>query len=284
MYQYLKGSSLAPLLIKAQKSVFSSYIGENSTFFKGLGSDFVELREYTTGDDIKHIDWIISAKMNQPHVKVFQEEKELNIVLVSLLNASLNFGTHRLKIDRLKETMALLAFASVKQQDSYESYIYRSSLQRVTKKSKHIFSVREMIESIHALPLLGTSINYKNLSEAFNRTLQKKSLVFLVGDFLDTQMLNIGSLAYKHEIVFIIVRDRFEEEPLALGKINITDPQTGLNASVNIDKHAALKIKKKSLEDDTILFAKLHKSGVRYLKIYTDEEPLAKLLVFMSSL
>ncbi|MDF1878680.1 DUF58 domain-containing protein [Sulfurimonas sp. SAG-AH-194-C20] len=284
MYQYLKDSSLAPLLIKAQKSVFSSHIGENSTFFKGLGSDFVELREYTTGDDIKHIDWIISAKMNKPHVKVFQEEKALNIVLVSLLNASLNFGTQTLKIDRLKEIMALLAFASVKQQDAYESYIYTQTLQRSTKRSKHIFSVREMLENIHALPLLGTSINYKDLSAAFNETLQKKSLVFLVGDFLDTQMLDVGSLAYKHDVVLIIVRDRFEEEPLALGKINITDPQTGLNASVNIDKSAVLKIKKKSLEDDAILFDTLHKNGVRYLKIYTDEEPLTKLLVFMSSL
>lgn len=86
---------MAPLLIKAQKNVFSSSIGENSTFFKGLSSDFIELREYTSGDDIKHIDWIISSKMNKPHVKVFIDQKELNIVIVPLLNASLTFHEHK---------------------------------------------------------------------------------------------------------------------------------------------------------------------------------------------
>ncbi len=282
MYQYLKNSTLAPLLIKAQKNVFSSSIGENSTFFKGLGSDFVELREYTSGDDIKHIDWIISAKMNQPHVKVFTQEKELNIVLVPLLNASLNFGTDKLKFDTLKETLALLAFSCVKQQDAYESYVYTQDLQITTKRSKHIFSVREMLEKIHTKTLLGQDINYKTLSIAFLKTLQKRSLVFLIGDFLNTQDLDIASLVYKHELVLLIIRDRFEENPTALGEINITDPISGLSASVNIDKKAALKIKMKLLEDDKILFNKLHKNGIRYLKIYTDEEPLKKLVPFMS--
>lgn len=284
MYEYLKSSSLAPLLIKAQKSVFSSSIGENSTFFKGTGSDFVELREYARGDDIKDIDWVISAKMNQPHVKIFTEQKELNIVITSLLNASLNFGIHRLKIDRLKETLALLAFTSVKQNDAYESYIYSDEIQLLTKKSKHIFSVREMLEKIDAKPLTREEIDYKNLSSSFNKRFHKRSLIFIIGDFLNTHSLDIAALAYRHEIVIIIIRDRFEENPLELGNINITDPLSGLNASVNIDKSAALKIKMQLLEHDEVLLNKLHKSGVRYLKIYTDEEPLKKLILFMSSL
>lgn len=284
MYQYLKESSQASLLIKAQKSVFSSTIGEHNTFFKGLGSDFLELREYTTGDDIKHIDWIISSKLDKPHVKVFREQKELNIVLVPLLNASLMFGTCKLKCETLKETLALLAFASLKQQDAYSSYIYNGDVQLCTKKTKHMFSVREMIEKIRAVPLLKKSIDYKKLASSFYKTLQIPSLIFLVGDFLDTQDLDIGSLAHKHEVVLIIIRDRFEENPSELGEINITDPQSGLSASVNIDKKAVNRLKMKLLEDDTTLFAKLHKSGIRYLKIYTDEEPLSKLLPFMSSL
>ena len=284
MYQYLKESSQASLLIKAQKSVFSSTVGEHGTFFKGLGSDFLELREYTTGDDIKHIDWIISSKLDKPHVKVFREQKELNIVFIPLLNASLMFGTSRLKSETLKEILALLAFASLKQQDAYSSYIYNSDIQLCTKKTKHMFSVREMIEKVNAVPLLGTGINYKELATTFYKTLHKPSLLFLVGDFLDADELDIGSLAHKHEIVIIIIRDRFEENPNELGEINITDPLSGLNESVDIDKKAVLKLKMKLLKDDATLFAKLHKSGVKYLKIYTDEEPLVKLLPFMSSL
>jgi len=284
VYQYLKGSSLAPLLIKAQKNVFSSSIGENSTFFKGLSSDFIELREYTSGDDIKHIDWIISSKMNKPHVKVFIDQKELNIVIAPLLNASLNFGTQKLKFDLLKETIALLAFSCVKQQDSYESYIYNQNIHKSTQKSKHIFSVREMLEKVNDTPLLGQNINYENLTRSFYKILQKRSLIFFVGDFLNTQGLEIGSLAHKHEVVLIIIRDRFEENPSELGEINITDPQSGLSSSVNINKRTAMKIKMKLSEDDDILFTKLHKNAVKYLKIYTDEEPLQKLLAFMSYL
>ncbi|MDF1876734.1 DUF58 domain-containing protein [Sulfurimonas sp. SAG-AH-194-L11] len=284
MYQYLKGSSLAPLLIKAQKSVFSSHIGEHSTFFKGLGSEFIELREYASGDDIKHIDWIISSKMGKPHVKVFREEKELNLVFVPLLNASLNFGTQKLKFEILKETLALLAFSSVKQGDAYETYTYTQALQLCTKKSKHIFSVRELLEKVDTQALLREDINYDKLASSFYKILQKRSFIFFLGDFLNTQSLDIASLAHKHQVVIIIIRDRFEENPLALGRMNVTDPISGLHADVKIDKSAALKIKKKLLEEDTLLFAKLNKSGVKYLKIYTDEEPLVKLLPFMSHL
>ncbi|MDQ7043494.1 MAG: DUF58 domain-containing protein [Sulfurimonas sp.] len=284
MYEYLKSSPLASLLIKAQKSVFSSTVGENSTFLKGSGFDFVELREYSTGDDIKHIDWIISAKKNRPHVKVFHQEKELNISITPLLSASLNFGTHKLKLDTLQETVALLAFSSVKQENAYQSYIYTKEIQIGTKLSKNIFSVRELLEKIHKVPLFGESINYKALPSKFNRVLKQHSLLFFIGDFLNTQDLEIGFLADKHEIIIIIIRDRFEENPTALGEINITDPQSGLSARVNIDKKAALKLKMKLLKDDDILFSKLNKSGVKYLKIYTDEEPLEKLLPFMSSI
>ncbi|SFV50401.1 hypothetical protein MNB_SM-4-1586 [hydrothermal vent metagenome] len=222
--------------------------------------------------------------MNKPHVKVFREQKELNIVITPLLNASLNFGTHTLKFDTLKETLALLAFSCVKQQDSYESYSYKQDIQMLTKRSKHIFSVRELLQKVDKTPLLGLSINYKKLSNSYNKILKKRSLIFLLGDFLNTEELEIGTLAHKHEVVLIIIRDRFEENPAQLGEINITDPLSGLNSNVTIDKSAALQIKMKLFKDDEILFSKLHKSGIKYLKIYTDEKPLEKLLPFMSSI
>ena len=284
MYQYLKGSPLASLLIKAQKSVFSCVIGENNTFFKGLGSDFVELREYTSGDDIKHIDWIISSKMDKPHVKVFHQQKELNIVLVSLVNASLNFGVKKLKLETLNETMALLAYVALKQHDAYESYLYTDTLEVNTQKSKHLFSVRNMVEKVAVNSSLQKDIDYKNLAYSLYKRFSKPSFILLFGDFFNTQELKLDTLAHKHELIVIIIRDRFEENPLALGEINIIDPLSGLSQRVNLDKKASLKIKAKVLKEDELLFNKLHASGVKYLKIYTDEEPLEKLISFMSSL
>lgn len=282
MYQYLKESSLAPLLIQAQKNVFSFFSGDNTTLFKGSGSDFMELREYVTGDDIKHIDWIISSKMDKPYVKIFHEEKEHNILFVPLLSASLNFGVKKLKFDTLKETLALLGFSCIKQQDPFESYSYTQTLQHTTKRTKDVVYLREMLEEIEKTPLLEKSVAYKNLANALFKRVQSPSIIFLIGDFLNAENLNTSLLAVKHEVIVILIRDRFEEEPSTLGEINITDPQTLENATVNLDKKAALKIKTKQLKDDTKLLAKLQKDGIRYLKIYTDDVVYEKLFTFMS--
>lgn len=283
MYQYLKKSALAPLLIKAQQNIFSAFSGQNTTLKKGSGSDFFELREYTTGDDIKHIDWIISSKMGLLYVKIFHEQKEKSIVLVSLLSSSLNFGVKKLKFDIFKETLALLSFSCIKQEDPYEAYAFSQDLEFATKRTKEIFSVRDMIERLDTTPLFKKSINYKKLSDSLFKRVREPSLIFLIGDFLNSEELNINLLASKHEVLVIIIRDRFEEEPIALGEINITDPQTAQSAVINLDKKAALTLKAKQLEEDTKLFLALNQNGVKYLKIYTDEEPFTKLLPFMSS-
>jgi len=272
------------MLIKAQRAVFSSQIGENSSLFKGFGSDFVELREYTTGDDIKHIDWIISSKMDKPHVKIFHEEKELNITLVCLLNASLHFGIKKLKFETLKETLAILTFSCIKQQNAYSAYVYNKEIEQHFKKSKDIFSVRDLLERVDTTPLFKKTIDYKNLANNFHKRVSKRSLFFLLGDFFNAQELKLNSLAYKHELVVIIIRDRFEENPSPLGEVHVTDPQSGLSSTLKLDKKATVKIKTKVLKDDIQLLAEFNKNGIKHLKIYTDEDPLNKLLSFMSRL
>ena len=93
----LNNITLQKILIKSKKAAFSHIIGNNSTLFKGEGYDFVELREYEDGEDIKKIDWKTTAKMQKPYVKVFHSQRELNISIVPILNGSIHFGTTRLK-------------------------------------------------------------------------------------------------------------------------------------------------------------------------------------------
>lgn len=272
------------MLIKAQKSVFSSINGENITKIKSSGYDFVELHEYTSGEDIKHIDWIISSKIGKPYVKVYQEQKELNIVIIPILCASINFGVRILKHDIITEICALLSFSCIRQSDPFSSYICNEDTMLSTQKSKSLKSVREFVEKVALYTTFTKTVNYTLLSSKLYTQLKQKSILFLIGDFFNTHEFDITALAMKHEPVVIIVRDKFEEDPTALGELHVIDPQTQQNSIIEINKKTSLKRKKELLKADTIFISKLKKHGVRFIKIYTDENPADKIITLIRSM
>lgn len=130
-------------------------MGNNSSKYFGEGYDFAELREYQHGDDIKKIDWKITAKLKKPYVKLFHEERELNVSIVNILNGSLHFGTTRFKSEVAAEVAAILAFSAIKQNDPYTSFIANEELFLNTKKSKSVFSVNKMFENLSNYNLIG---------------------------------------------------------------------------------------------------------------------------------
>ena len=271
------------MLIKAQKEVFSKIVGDNNSRNKGSGYDFVELREYESGDDIKHIDWIISSKMGKPHVKVFHQQRELNVVISPILSGSVHFGTKVLKHDLINEICALIAYSCVKQNDPFESLICNDDVILNTKKTKQLFGVRSLVEKISSYDVLGKGIDWKRISQKLYTRLRQKSLIFLIGDFFDTQELDLNALAMKHEVILIIVRDKFEEDPVLLGELNITDPSTQESSYINITKTAAKSIQQKLFDDDQLLYKKLRRCGVKFTKIYTHENPAEKVFSLMKS-
>lgn len=273
---------LALMLIKAQKEVFSKIVGENNSRHKGVGYDFVELREYESGDDIKHIDWIISSKMGKPYIKVFHQQRELNISIMPILSGSVHFGTKVLKHQLINEVCALVAYSCVKQNDPFESFICNDDVILNTKKTKQLFGVRILAEKIADYDVLGKNVDWTLISKKLFTQLKQRSLVFLIGDFFDTKELDLRAFSIRHEVVVIIVRDRFEENPALLGDINIIDPSTGKSASINLNETAAKSIRTKVLEEDHLLYVKLKRSGIQFIKIYTDENPAEKILTLMN--
>ncbi|QOP43801.1 DUF58 domain-containing protein [Sulfurimonas sediminis] len=272
---------LALILIKTQREVFSKIAGENISKKRGEGYDFQELREYETGDDIRHIDWIISAKTTKPYVKVFHQQKELNVVIVPFLCGSLHFGTRTLKKDLLTQICVLLSYSCVKQNNPFESYICSDTLFLCTQKTKQLFGVRRLAEKVESFDVLGKTLDYSYSTQALYRQIQRKSMLFLIGDFFDTHDLNLMALSLKHEIVLIIVRDRFEENPAELGELNITDPALGMSAEISLNKNTLHSYRKKIVQNDEMLYKKLQTAGVRFVKIYTDEDPAEKIIALM---
>lgn len=269
------------ILIKTKKAVFSEIIGNNNSLFKGEGYDFVELREYETGEDIKKIDWMISAKMQKPYVKVFHAQREQNIVIVPLLNGSMHFGTSQFKQELLNEVCALLGFSCVKQGDPFVSMIANEEVQVLTKKSKRIFSVYEMAEKIDAYNCLQKTINYENLSRSLFKQIPKRSIIFLIGDFFEIEKLDLRLLSRKHEVICIIIRDHFEENPKELGSVNFIDPSNSKAYEGVLNSSLVKKYKAKIKQNDHILYEHFQSCAIRSVKIYTNDEPLPKLLKLM---
>jgi uncharacterized protein (DUF58 family) len=273
--------NLKKIIIKTRRNIFSEIIGNNSSLLKGEGYDFLELKEYEYGEDVKKIDWLISAKFKKPFVKVFHAQKELNINIVPILNGSVYFGSKRFKQELITEICAILGYSCIKQGDPFSSFIGNKTLELCTKKSKRNFAVTKMSEKIFDYNAIGKEVDFQKLSDELFKKIRKKSIIFLIGDFFDAKNIDFKLLSKKHEIVTIIVRDKFEEDPFELGNVNLIDPSTNKVFDGNINKTIIKEYKKRVKENDHKLYEHFQKCGIKFTKIYTSEEPLPKLLRLM---
>ena len=270
--------SLKKILIKTKKQVFSEIIGNNSTKQKGEGYDFSELKEYEYGEDVKNIDWIISAKMQKPYVKVFYAQKELNVNIVSFLSGSTYFGTDIFKQELIVKIAAALGFICVKQGDPFASFIANDKLIICTKKSKQIFNVNLMCEQLYNNNVIGKNINYKKVTQDLFKSIQHKSIIFLIGDFFQINNLDLKPLCQKHEVKAIIVRDKFEENPIELGNVNFIDPSSNKSFEGVLNKRTIEAYIKNIKENDHKLYTHFQNCGVKFTKTYTNEDPIKKLI------
>ena len=270
--------ALKKILIKTQKQVFSEIIGNNSTRQKGSGYDFSELKEYEYGEDVKNIDWVISAKLQKPYVKVFHSQKELNIKIVSFLSGSTYFGTDVFKQEVIVQIAVALGFICVKQSDPFTSYIANEELNICTKKSKQIFNVNFMAEQLYSYNVIGKNIDYKKIISELFKVIRHKSMIFLIGDFFEISNLDLKLLSQKHEVLAIIVRDKFEENPLELGNVNFIDPSSNKSFEGVLNKSTVEAYIKNVKENDHKLYTHFQNCAVRFTKIYTNEDPIKKLI------
>ena len=269
------------ILIKSQKLVFGENFGENITSQKGDGYDFCELREYETTDDAKKIDWILSAKHAKPIIKVFNEQKDLNIAIVLLFGGSMYFGTDEFKSEKATLLASILSFLAVRQNDKFWAFVAQDELLCMVKQSSKINSAKILVEKLLQIECVGKAVDYKKIYPKLLKSLPKKSLVFLIGDFLQNDSFAFELLSKKYEVFALIVRDKFEEEPNFGGNLALCDNVSLNYFEASFDENFTKAQKQAIAKNDEKLFAKLQKNGVKFGKFYTNEpefEPLAKLL------
>jgi len=267
------------IILKTKKQVYGDMLGNNASLFQGEGFEFAELREYIYGDDIRKIDWKTTAKLGKPFIKVYKEERELNVVVVSLLSGSTYFGTVKQKSDVISEIVATLGFSAIKNSDLFSHMIFADKMYSYSKPSKKLFSIHKAVEDVVAFDPLGKEANYDTLVETLINRLKKKALLFIISDFVGD--IDLKLLAKKHDIFAVIVRDKFEENPSELGYLRLIDMETKQSFEGDIDS-GTLKNYTKALHDnDEKLYKQFKKQGVRFTKIYTDEEATLKLMKAM---
>ena len=268
-------SKLKKILVRAKRQVFSEVSGNNPSIFQGEGYDFIELREYMQGDDIRHIDWNITAKMQTPYIKIFRQERELNVVLASVLNGGVYFGSKKFKQEIIAEVNALLGFSVVKNGDLLSSYIFTDKMLLHTKPSKKNFQVQKITKDILDFDALNQGVDFEVLADTLYKRLKRKSLVLVVGDFFEIP--NFRLLAKKHEVIAIIVRDKLEENPPEMGFSSLVDPESGVTFEGDFNSSSIDNYKKKVILHDRKLYETFRKDKVRFTKIYTDDVVSVKL-------
>ena len=272
----MSNKTVKKIVLKTKKQVYGDMLGNNASLFQGEGFEFAELREYIYGDDVRKIDWKTTAKLGKPFVKVYKEERELNVVVVSMLSGSTYFGTVKQKSDIIAETVATLGFSAIKNADLFSHMIFADKMYGISKPSKKLFSVHKAVEDVVEFDPLGKEADYTALVETLISRLKKKALLFIISDFVGE--IDLKLLAKKHDVFAVIVRDKFEEDPSELGYLRLIDMETKQSFEGDIDSGTLKNYKKALHENDEKLYKQFKKQGVRFTKVYTDEEPTLKLM------
>ena len=269
-------TALKALQLKARHQVYTLLAGHNLSKLHGEGYDFSELREYQIGDDIRKINWTITAKLGKPYIKEFHANRELSVVVATLMDGSLYFGSGNDKQKKLTEIATVLGYASQHNNDPFTGLNYTETDIHTTPPTKQRYHIEQFSKKLFESKLLGSVLDIKIAIEDLFKRLHKPSLLFVLGDFLEE--VDLSLLSQKHEVIVIIIRDKDEESPKRLGEVTLLNPQNDSMMETYFGKKSIGKYLMRLKENDEKLMEHFSSYNIRYVKIFTDDEVVGKLI------
>ncbi len=250
------------------------FSGEYHSVFKGRGMDFAEVREYQYGDDIRSIDWNVTARAGTPFVKVFEEERELTVMLVVDVSASGDFGTrNQMKGEVAVEICALLAFSAIKNNDKVGLIIFSDRIEKFVPPRKGRRHVLRVLRELFYYEPEGRGTDVQVALDYLNHVVRRRAVVFLVSDFIAPEFDRPLSVAgRRHDVIAVRMGDRREDELPPLGFVEFEDAETGDRTLVNTsverfraELHALVE-RSRAMQDGAF-----RRSKVDVIDIRTDE-------------
>ena len=222
--------------IKTRGVVDELFSGEYHSVFKGRGIEFAEVREYQFGDDVRLIDWNVSARLGHPYMKVFQEERELIVILMIDLSASGEFGTlKQTKNELAAEISAVLAFSALKNNDKVGLILFTDRIELFVPPKKGKSHILRLLREMLFFQPQGKGTDISNALEYLNKVMKKKAIVFLISDFWDQDFdTGLKIAGRRHDFIALRLTDRREHELPEGGLLEITDPETGERMVVDL--------------------------------------------------
>ena len=271
--------------IRTKGLVNDLFGGEYHSAFKGQGMTFSEVREYYPGDDIRMIDWNVTARNNTPFVKIYEEERELTVYIMVDVSHSGGFGTvSQLKSDLAAEIAAVLGFSAIKNQDKVGLILFSSEVEKYISPQKNKSHILRLIREVlfHKSSKKGTAI--RNAIDFLMNVSKRKAVVFLISDFIDNGFWSSLKLANKkHDLIGIRIYDPAEISLPDLGLIKVFDPENENEFWVDTSSKKEKKLSKKSISENWEKFNdNCKKNKFDVINISTNEDYVEPIMNFFN--
>ena len=274
--------------IRTKNIVNDFFGGDYHSNFKGRGMTFSEVREYVPGDDVRSIDWNVTARTGKPHIKIFEEERELSVLILIDVSSSGVFGSKKnLKIDLGVEIAAMLSFSAIKNNDKVGLALFSDKVEKYIPPKKGKKHVLRLITDIvnHDFENSNKRTSIKTAIDFANKISKRKSVIFLISDFIDDNFWNeLKFLNFKHDVIGLQIYDSYERNFPNLGIINIHDSETGENTWIDTtSKKIRDKFQKNSIKKLNSFSKKCKNIGFDLIQISTDDDYIKFLMQFFRS-
>jgi uncharacterized protein (DUF58 family) len=262
------------------------FAGEYHSTFKGRGMSFSEVREYQYGDDIRLIDWNVTARLNNPYVKVFEEERELTVMLMIDVSQSDYFGTrNQFKNEMMTEIAAVLSFSAIQNNDKVGLLLFSDKVETYIPPKKGKQHILRIIRELLDFKPESNGTDIENALRFFNNMMKKRSITFLMSDFIDhnfEKALNIAGR--RHDLIGIHIHDIREKELPSLGLVRFRDPETSQLKWIDTSRHEIRKTFNSWYENHiSTLYQTFIRSKADLISIQTDEPYTTALLNFFKT-
>jgi uncharacterized protein (DUF58 family) len=262
---------------RLSKNIFS---GQYHSAFKGRGMSFSEVREYNYGDEVRSIDWNVTARFNHPYVKVFEEERELTVILLIDVSGSTFFGTNgNLKSDIITEIAAVLSFSAIANNDKVGVIFFSDKVEKYIPAKKGSSHILRIIKELITYKQSNTKTSFDIPLKFMNNVIKKRSTCFLITDAFGNFDDSLEIISRKHDFSTIIVRDKKEDIIPSIGLVRLYDNETGKQIWIDSsDKNLLKHFSDQREKQDYILKQKFNRLGIDSIMVYTGEDYIRSLI------